>query len=392
METEQQVNVLLVDDRHENLLVMEAVLADLGQRLVCVNSGRDALRFLLNEDVAVILLDVEMPGLDGFETAELIRGRERTQHTPIIFVTAINKSEQSVFQGYSLGAVDYITKPFEPVILKSKVKFFIDFCRQKLSIQRQGELLAQANRELGRMNAELEARVLERTEQLQTANWELESEIVERKQAEEQVKASLREKEVLLKEIHHRVKNNLQIISSLLNLQSKHISNEEAREKIKESQNRVKSMALIHEKLYQSKDLSGINFADYIKSLSGYLFSSFGVDSNIKLRTDVDNVLVNIDRAIPCGLIVNEIVSNSLKHAFPDGRGGEISIAFGADNDNRNHTLIINNDGAPFPEDVDFRDTKSLGLQLVCALIEQLKGTIELDRSGGTEFRIKFDL
>lgn len=392
METEQQVNVLLVDDRHENLLVMEAVLADLGQRLVCVNSGRDALRFLLNEDVAVILLDVEMPGLDGFETAELIRGRERTQHTPIIFVTAINKSEQSVFQGYSLGAVDYITKPFEPVILKSKVKFFIDFCRQKLSIQRQGELLAQANRELGRMNAELEARVLERTEQLQTANWELESEIVERKQAEEQVKASLREKEVLLKEIHHRVKNNLQIISSLLNLQSKHISNEEAREKIKESQNRVKSMALIHEKLYQSKDLSGINFADYIKSLSGYLFSSFGVDSNIKLRTDVDNVLVNIDRAIPCGLIVNEIVSNSLKHAFPDGRGGEISIAFGADNGNRNHTLIINNDGAPFPEDVDFRDTKSLGLQLVCALIEQLKGTIELDRSGGTEFRIKFDL
>jgi two-component system, sensor histidine kinase and response regulator len=175
IEIEQQVNVLLVDDRPENLLAMEAILAGLGQKLICTKSGREALRFLLREEAAVILLDVQMPDMDGFEIAEVIRVRERSQHTPIIFITAINKSEHSVFQGYSLGAVDYITKPFEPEILRSKVKFFIDLYKQKLEIQRQAEMLAQVNRELDQLNTELEARVLERTAQLEAINKELEA-------------------------------------------------------------------------------------------------------------------------------------------------------------------------------------------------------------------------
>ncbi|HEX3034112.1 MAG TPA: PAS domain S-box protein [Thermodesulfobacteriota bacterium] len=212
---------------------------------------------------------------------------------------------------------------------------------------------------------------------------------IERKRAEEQIKASLKEKEILLKEIHHRVKNNLQIISSLLNLQSRQIISEEARQRLKESQNRVKSMALIHEKLYQSENLVGINFKDYIKSLLSYLLSSYAANPNkVKLKIDADNVLLSLDRAIPCGLIVNEIVSNSLKYAFPKGREGEISVALSSENGN--HILSIRNDGIPFPENVDFRNTRSLGLQLVCALTEQIRGTIELNRSSGTEFRITF--
>jgi signal transduction histidine kinase/DNA-binding response OmpR family regulator len=184
MTSEIKANVLLVDDRPENLLAMESILADLGQNLICVVSAHEALRFLLVEDVALILLDVQMPGLNGFEFAELVRERERTQHTPIIFVSATSHDEQYVFKGYSLGAVDYMTKPFEPEILKSKVRFFTKLFQQNQEIKRQAALLEQTNNELDSLNAELEARVQRRTAQLEAANQELENEIASRKQSE----------------------------------------------------------------------------------------------------------------------------------------------------------------------------------------------------------------
>jgi two-component sensor histidine kinase len=225
----------------------------------------------------------------------------------------------------------------------------------------------------------------------------------ERGRAEEQVRASLKEKEVLLKEIHHRVKNNLQIIHSLLNLQSSRINDLQTREELKEIQNRIKSMALIHETHYQSKDLVRIDFAEYIKKLSDHLMRSYGMNSkDIKLNIYADNILLSVDKAIPCGLIINEIVSNSLKHAFPVRKRGKVSIIFRSEGKspiapgksqkrtNNNLVLIISNNGVKFPKNLDFRNTESLGLQLVCALTDQLKGTVELDTSGGTEFKITF--
>ncbi len=216
------------------------------------------------------------------------------------------------------------------------------------------------------------------------------TDITERKRAEEQIKASLREKEVLLKEIHHRVKNNLQVISSLLYLQSKGVEDKETLEIFLESQNRVRSMALVHEKLYQSRGLARIHFAEYIQSLADYLFQSYRVNSNvIKLNINICEVSVGINTAIPCGLIVNELVTNSLKHAFPDGREGEIHVEFHSDDDNK-FTLLVSDNGVGFPQDADYRDMESLGLQLVNTLANQLEATIELDRSSGTAFKITF--
>jgi PAS domain S-box-containing protein len=215
--------------------------------------------------------------------------------------------------------------------------------------------------------------------------------ITEGKQAEEQIKASLEEKEVLLKEIHHRVKNNLQIISSLLDLQSRYIKDDRSLEIFKESQSRVKSIAFIHEKLYQSKGLARINFAEYIRDLTVSLFHSYGVSSTaIKRQITVDSALLDIDTAIPCGLIINELVSNSLKHAFPADKGGEIRINLRSDNDKK-YILTVSDNGVGFPKDLDFRNTESLGLRLVRALTNQLKGNIEIDSNGGTEFKIIFE-
>jgi len=214
--------------------------------------------------------------------------------------------------------------------------------------------------------------------------------ITERKQAEDQITRSLEEKEMLLREIHHRVKNNMQIINSLLNLQSKYLDGERELDILQECQNRVKSMAMIHEKLYQSRDLARIDFTEYIQSLASGLFSSYGADpSLIKLNMTLEGVSLNIETAIPCGLMINELLSNCLKHAFPGGRKGEINIDFHRE-DEKMLVLTVSDNGVGLPEDLDIKDTETMGLQLVNALTGQLDGTIELDTTHGTEFKITF--
>lgn len=214
--------------------------------------------------------------------------------------------------------------------------------------------------------------------------------ITTHKQVEQQFREALHEKEVMLKEIHHRVKNNLQVVNSLLRLQAHYIQDEVAQAVFKESQGRVLAMSLIHERLYRSHDLAKTDFAQYIHDLANDLFRTYGVDpARVSLRIHISNVMLSIDTAIPCGLIVNELVSNALKYAFPDDRRGRINISLRRGNQN-NYVLRVSDDGVGIPPEIDFRDTQSLGLHLVCTLTRQLGGTIELDRLFGTEFRITF--
>ncbi|MCH7519792.1 MAG: PAS domain S-box protein, partial [Candidatus Dadabacteria bacterium] len=204
--------------------------------------------------------------------------------------------------------------------------------------------------------------------------------IGERKIADQKIRKSLKEKEVLLKEIHHRVKNNLQVICSLLSLQSSYIKSTDNSDIFNESQNRIKSMALVHEFLYQSDNLASINFKEYMNTLVDNLLSSYEADIyNISSVIEVEDITLDIDTAIPCGLIINELVSNSIKHAFPwakenlgsGDRKNMISIELFM-TDNGFYNLNISDNGKGFPSNIDFRDTNSLGLKLVCALTEQL--------------------
>ena len=214
--------------------------------------------------------------------------------------------------------------------------------------------------------------------------------ITKRKNTENLIKSSLNEKSILLQEIHHRVKNNMQIISSLLNLQTKYVNDEKAVEVLKESQNRVKSMAMIHEKLYQSRDLSHINFGDYIQSLVTNLFYSYNIEkTHIKPVLEVDNLNLNIDTAVPCGLIISELVSNCLKYAFPPGMTGEIFISLKFI-DNK-YELTIRDNGIGLSENIDFNNLETLGLLLVNNLTEQIDGEMTINRKHGTGFRIRFE-
>jgi PAS domain S-box-containing protein len=214
--------------------------------------------------------------------------------------------------------------------------------------------------------------------------------ITDRAIAQEQIRASLREKEVLLKEIHHRVKNNLQIISSLLSLQSQQIRNRKALDALTESQARVRSMALIHEQLYQSQDLAHIDFSQYVRDLAAHLFRTYLTQGpNVRLIVDVRNVYLDADHAITCGMIINELVSNALKHAFAAGAQGTLRIATEWESEDMLR-LLVGDSGRGIPPSIDHTNAPSLGLKLVRMLAEQLRGTIELSRTGGTTFTVRF--
>jgi PAS domain S-box-containing protein len=212
--------------------------------------------------------------------------------------------------------------------------------------------------------------------------------ITQRKIAENEIKSSLVEKNTLLQEIHHRVKNNMQITSSLLNLQIKYVDDGKAVDVLKESQNRVKSMAMIHDKLYMSEDLTRINFVNYINNLVSNLFYSYNVEDTIKPKLEIDMISLNMETAVPCGLIISELVSNSLKYAFPDGMMGEIFVSLRSKQDN--YELIVSDNGIGLPNEFDINNTKTLGLMLVNSLTEQIDGKITINRENGTRFSIIF--
>ena len=468
---ETPINILVVDDEPRNLMVLESILDSPDYRLTKVQSGQEALMALLNQDFALLVLDIEMPGMNGWELAQIIKKRKKTEHIPIIFLTAHYAEDEHVLQGYTAGAVDYLTKPVNSAILRSKVAVFVHLCRKAaleesnralreseeraravlnsalsavVVIDAEGKITewnAQAERmfELTRVEAlgrklsetiippryrEAHQRGLERyvaTGEGPVINRLVElsalrrdgsefpvelsisplragnvvtfcgfiTDITQRKQAEELIKASLHEKEVLLKEIHHRVKNNLQVICSLLNLQSGYIRDSEALALFRESESRIRSMAMIHEKLYQSESLSRVDFAEYLSSLSSLLFATYVANpAAVRLTTRLDPMFLDIDTALPLGLIVNELVSNSLKYAYPEGRSGVVELTLRAGPENQ-YTLSVRDQGVGLPAGLDVNNTDTLGLHLVNILSAQLGAALSVESNGhGTVFEV----
>ncbi len=215
--------------------------------------------------------------------------------------------------------------------------------------------------------------------------------ITERKKMADQISGSLKEKEVLLREIHHRVKNNMQVISSLLSVQSQNIKDEGIRALFKDSQNRIRSIALVHELLYRSDNLDQIEYGAYLKKMFIPLFESYSVDQRkVSISIEAPKVMITIDKAVPCSLIVNELISNSLKHAFPGDRKGAITIRFGLDTGKGEYTLDYADNGVGLPPGLDIKTLNTLGMRLINGLTKQLGGTLDLVKEEGTHFRIGF--
>jgi len=214
--------------------------------------------------------------------------------------------------------------------------------------------------------------------------------ISDRKQKEERIQMALKEKDILLREIHHRVKNNLQIVHSLLDLQSARLDDETVLDMLRDSQNRIRSMALIHQTLYQSKDFARVDFSHFLESLVSTLVSSYSADTaRLDLQVMTDGVSLPLSTAIPCGLILNELIANAIKHGFPDGRSGEIRIAL--KRDQNDHVLLsVSDNGVGIPDDLVIEATHTLGLQLVNLLADQIGGQLTVNRTRPTMFVLRF--
>lgn len=375
--------ILVIDDNPANLAVAVNFLEEVGLTISVSGTGKSGVMRAKYSRPDLILLDVIMPDIDGFETCRQLKQDQETRDIPIIFMTALSEMQNKV-TGFQLGAVDYITKPIQKEELLARVKVHLQLRTLTQRLEQQNHRLQTEVKQrittetaLQQLNQKLETLVDQRAAQLRLSN--------------QQLKNSLHEKETLLKEVHHRVKNNLNVIISLLSLQSKLFNDPKVIEVFENSKNRIYSIALVHEQLYQSQTLSQINCRDYIRQLVSSLFYSCDDSSGqIQLNFDMDEIYLNIETAIPCGMIINELVTNTIKYAFPNQQSGEIKIVFKQDRLQR-YNLSIQDNGIGLPDGFNWETSTSLGLTLVRLLIKQLEGTIELQQSyQGVTFYIKF--
>lgn len=336
--------ILLVEDEDAHAELMQRAFAPHSDEyhLTVARTLDEAKDYLVQTIPDLIISDLLLPDGRGTELLADVNGEKKF---PFIVITS-HGNEAAVVEAMKAGALDYVVKSEATLADMPHIA--------------QGAL----------------------------RQWD---HIIQKQQAEEKIRASLEEKEMLLKEIHHRVKNNLQVISSLLRLQERQIHDEEALQFFKDSQNRVLSMALVHEKLYQSEDLSHINLGEYVKSLGRTLFRGhLSQPDKIKLFVDIEGIYLGIDYAVPCGLVINELLTNSIRHAFPESFKGEPTIQILLKNKTENEAeLIFQDNGIGLPDTFSFDTVESLGLHLIHILVrDQLQGEVRCNQCQGTCFQI----
>jgi two-component sensor histidine kinase len=384
--------VLAIDDEPDLLQIISRVLTKAGYALIGASSGQEGLRLAQQHKPDLILIDVVLPDIDGFDVCQQLKANAELVDSFVVLISSIKTASESQVKGLCAGADDYITRPLSNRELLARVD----------TMQR----LQQAQKNVRRAYAQIEIKVAERTAELREANEQLHKEIARHRQTEqalresqaryqdlvERLQASLEEKMVLLREIHHRVKNNLQVICSLLDLQAESVQEPETLQALRDSQSRVRSMALVHETLYRTQDLARINMSTYIQSEIDHLHTVYySPAASAAIHVKADNILMGIDTAIPCGLIINELVTNALKHAFPPGlvqKAARIDVRFSSAG--QMLMLQVSDNGVGLPADMNWDTLPSLGLQLVHLLIQQLHGSIRVDTRNGTTFEISF--
>ena len=342
------ISILFVDDNPTIRQLYRRILEKHVNNLYIAENGHHGLELYQKHKPDLVITDMVMPVMNGLEMVKEIKKLE--PDAKFVVMSAYSEKDSFV-ESIHLGVDGYLMKPVEAKKLLSLIDEFAGITLMK---------------------------------------WELERKEKKRKEAEEYLKRSLAEKDVLLREVHHRVKNNMQIISSILRMQSRNIDDPKLQDVLQESQNRIRSMALIHENLYNHKSLANIKFSTYIKSLSGNIARTYAnKNATIQFDYQIDDAYLPMDIAIPCGLIINELISNSFKYAFRCRKEGVISIHFNA-LEGKEFELIVGDDGVGIPSDIDITKTKSLGMKILHKLVMQIDGDLQYDFNNGTKFRITF--
>ncbi|KWT84201.1 response regulator [Candidatus Magnetominusculus xianensis] len=357
--------VLVVDDQPINVKLLDTILTRLGFEVLKAYSGQEALDIVHDTIADIILLDMMMPVMDGLETCRQLKADPLTSNIPVLFISALTDVSDKV-NAFTYGGVDYITKPFQKDEVVSRVESHLRIYRLQKSLDEKNARLQQNQTELTTLNQllatyndKLEVMVRARTQELNDAN--------------KQLTASLKEKEILIKELHHRVRNNLQIISSMLNLGLSNITNPEFAAIFKSSYSRVKAITILHDNISESSDFTSVNIEDFINVLFGELVSTYGTRPIPSLTIDTNMDSLSINLMITCGLVLNELISNSLRHAFAKDIKGSITITFNK-TEQGDFALTVSDNGKGFSEGIQSPSTYG-GLQVVKDLVQsKLKG------------------
>lgn len=381
--------ILILEDEEIVINAIKKHLKTDSYKIFTASNGMEGLEVYNEEKPILIILDLKMPVMDGIEFLEEIK---LTPFSPCsVIVLTGHGSDEDMERCFDLGIHAFLHKPFNVYELKGLVRHSIALKHVEQNLKKEITQRTKMEEELWKYRYLLEDIVDKRTEELKGANDKLQKEISERKNAEEKLKKTIKEKDTLLTEIHHRVKNNLQIVSSLLDLQSRYVKDEYAKNMFVDSQSRLKTMALIHEKLYLSQDVMNIDFYRYVKSLMDYLLYSYRNNTiQSVIEVEIEDIFLDVDTTVPCGIIVNELVTNSLKHAFTKSFPGVIKVEMQKKGDDYYHLKIADN-GVGIGEGVNIENSTSLGLRLVYALTtEQLQGSVSVATKEGTVFDILF--
>lgn len=342
------ISVLFVDDNETIRQLYRRILEKHVNYLYIAENGSHGLELYRKHKPDLVITDMVMPVMNGLEMVKEIK--KIAPDAKFVVMSAYSEKD-SFIESIHLGVDGYLMKPVEAKKLLSLIDEFAGITLMK---------------------------------------WELEAKEKKRQEAEEYLKKSLAEKDVLLREVHHRVKNNMQIISSILSMQSRSIDEPRLKEVLQESQNRIHSMALIHENLYNNKSLANIMFSTYIKSLTGNIARTYSnIQTSVQFDYQIDIAYLPMDIAIPCGLIINELISNSFKYAFVNMSVGIISIHFKSLKDDE-YELTVSDNGVGIPSEVNIFKTKSLGMKILHKLVQQIDGELKSDFTNGTKFIINF--
>ena len=383
------MRMLIVDDDQNGLLMLEAMLRGFGHEVMAAENGRIALELARVTPPELIISDILMPVMDGYALCREWKRDSKLRNIPFIFYTATYTDSRDEELALSLGAERFIVKPVAPDEFSRILQELIEGVEKgrvepkkwpkKPALEEEKEIFKLYNQ---RLIKKLEKKMLD-----------LEKEVVRRKEAEEKIKASLREKELLLREIHHRVKNNLQIISSILDMRAMRTDNQQVIDYFEDARSKIYTMAIIHEQLYQSEAFDRIDMGRHANELLDHISEVFeNKTCFVTPVIDAENVFFSINQAIPCALVLNELISNAYKHAFVDHEKGTIRILLKRLPDDTVH-IRVKDDGKGLPDEIDFERTTTLGLKLARTIVrDQLMGEIRVNRDQGTEIVIEFKL